>query len=182
MKENKENSIVNCKWCKSSIYAETKICPNCKKPLITKKQLKINRIIATVVSFIFILFIIILGIVIYEEFANETIVDCENAEHITINKLYEELSNNKVKATELYNDKTYIINGEIDKISSEILLTDTDNAIHSIEVYYNKTEKDKVLKLNKGDKITVCGNIKIDEPTVFGLTTWDIKDSIIIND
>jgi hypothetical protein len=82
-----------------------------------------------------------------------------NITDINLYTLLNEIENNKARANQLYNNKTLRLTGVATNISEDSLWLAVSSAEYwkNILVYFNPTEKTKLLNLNQGQRITIRG-------------------------
>lgn len=165
-----------CKYCKTEIPADAKICPNCRK----KQSGKTKWIIGAIV---------ILGLLgaaagggsddSTESVVTETSAEAETTvsettaqettaiEYIEISpdELLTAYEENEVKGDEIYKDKMMRLTGIVGDIGKDILdevyvTFETSNpySITSVQCYFDDdSEIQKVMELKPGDTLTVSG-------------------------
>lgn len=86
--------------------------------------------------------------------------------NITSKKLIEDYNNNELAADKIYKGTTYNITGKIIDISDilgQITVTlsdDSEFCLLGVSCIFKEKEKDNLIKINKGDVITVQGTIE----------------------
>jgi len=78
---------------------------------------------------------------------------------VNLSTLLNEIENNKVRASQFYNNKTLRLSGVVGMIDTDNSLTlyASNSDWDSIWVYFNSSERAKLLNLNKGQTITIRG-------------------------
>lgn len=159
-----------CKYCKSEIPADAKICPNCRK-----KQGGIGKWI--------IIGIVVLLIIGVAAGGNDKDKSSKTAsgdtgttteapveekieyQDIAVGQLNKDLEANAMKASDTYKGNYYAVTGKLSNIDAQggyISITDPDDEwdIMGIQCYIKTDEvKDIVKELSTGDIITVRGKI-----------------------
>jgi len=85
---------------------------------------------------------------------------------VTSKKLIEDYNNNELNADIIYKSKLYNITGKIMNINEILgqitisLSDDSDFCLSGVDCIFKQNEKPNLIKLNKGDVITVQGKIK----------------------
>ena len=95
-------------------------------------------------------------------------LQAENAEVLDWEKVYKEYEENKARAMEMYNKKTYKYTADVSRIDNnycEISNSYRYDATSKQFYYYNTIKcylpKDDLIKLNKGDKIEIIGTLNL---------------------
>lgn len=186
------SEIKKCKHCQSEIDKKAKVCPNCRK----KQGGRLKFIIIGVV-----VFFIVVGALnnddntlkevnteISDDAKNKDAEKPEEKENpieytaYEVSELLNDLDSNAMKAEKKYNKQYVEITGILSNIDSSgkyISLDPDDEGFTFINVQcYMKTDeqKDKVMEMNKGDKVTLKGKIKsVGEVLGYSLDIDEIK-------
>lgn len=171
-----KSTTKQCKYCKTEIPADAKICPNCKK-----KQKGKGWLIAIIAI------VVIIGIIGSTSDTENTSSDVASKRTDTTSKsdkkekttekpeeeimkidpetLITDYEANEVKGDEIYEGKTMELTGivgDIGKdIAEDVYITferEDEFAFTAVQCYFkDKTQIEKVMDLSKGDKITLQG-------------------------
>lgn len=163
----KKEGTKKCKYCKSEIAADAKICPNCRKK---QKGHKLLIIIAVIVVLAIIGAIAGGGDDNTSQSGNNAKVETkENGETqeikytpVTADKLVKDLEENAINASDTYKDQHIEITGKLGNIDSSGDYIDIDSSddfdFTSIQCYLqNDEQRAAIKKMKKGDKIVVKG-------------------------
>ena len=91
--------------------------------------------------------------------AAQAMVLAQQVTNVDINTLLREFENNQARANQLYGNQRIRVTGYAITITNEgIELAVSNNiAANSLFVYFNASERSKVVNLNRGERITVIG-------------------------
>lgn len=150
-----------CRFCKSEINANARICPFCRKK--QKREIGLGCCIFLVIIGIFIVLIGLSDPQQPIQVANEPVA--EEIVKIDPEELITDYEANEVKGDELYIGKTMELSGKVGSIGKNLLeqvyITferEEVFAITSVQCFFDdKEEIKKVMDLSKGDKVTVQG-------------------------
>ena len=157
-----------CNWCKSDVEDDAKVCPNCGKYIWKEKEKKRIKALRIIVGILFAILILIVIIILNPSSKAKEI--CQNAEMVTLEEIYDLHATNVPQAKEKYEGKYFIIKGKLTKVLDNYAKIESNYI--TADVYFNKEDLEKVIKMNKNDSITFCGKVK------YGLSV-NIKDAII---
>ena len=153
-----------CKYCKSEIDKDAKICPNCGK----KQKGGIGKIVLIVIACLVVLFLVLpsgddSG---SSSFGGSTSTQEEKItyEKHTAKEMLDLLNENAAKAEKEYQDKYVSVTGKVNVIDSDlsyIAIGGSEYDIINITCNVNGNEdiENKVLDLKVGSKVTVKGQV-----------------------
>lgn len=164
-----------CKYCKTEIPADAKVCPQCRKKL---KGGKLKWVV------LIILVGAIIGAVASESDSESgksatTATSSEKKEAapieyttVSVNDMMADLDNNAMGASDKYKDKYLEITGKLTNIDASgkyiNLMADGDFEIIGVQCYIkNDEQKTKVASMTKGETVTLKGKCT-DVGEVFG--------------
>lgn len=164
-----------CKYCKTEIPADAKVCPQCRKKL---KGGKLKWVV------LIILVGAIIGAVASESDSESgksatTATSSEKKEAtpieyttVSVNDMMADLDNNAMEASDKYKDKYLEITGKLTNIDASgkyiNLMADGDFEIIGVQCYIkNDEQKTKVASMTKGETVTLKGKCT-DVGEVFG--------------
>lgn len=183
-----------CKYCKTEIPKDAKICPNCRK----KQKGKLGIIIAVVVVILIIAAAAGSGgdKELKEAAKTESTAKTDSKssteetaepeiEYIAVSKqeLTDALQANALKAADTYKGKYLEVSGYLSNIDSDGAYIDIDSGDGDYSFVYvqcyvkNDDQKAIIMELNKGDALTIKGKCK-DVGEVLGYSI-DIEEIIV---
>lgn len=144
-----------CKYCKSEINEDAKVCPNCRRSQWNQNDKKLLKKVFKTIGLVFlILFIVIIVLAINSPNVEDK---CVNAEFVKLEDVYEIHAKDIIKAEEQYKDKYFKFTGTISHKYKNYIQIQSDYI--SADVYFNTKYKDEAFNYNIGDTITYCGKI-----------------------
>lgn len=98
---------------------------------------------------------------------NEQIAKQENAQGLTeisATKLAEEFKNNELQANELYKGKSIVVTGKVNSVRESfnniiVSLSADEFGLTSVDCHILPSEKDRAIKLQKGQKVKLKGTV-----------------------
>lgn len=163
-----------CKYCKTEISADAKVCPQCRKKL---KGGKFKWILLTLII------LCAIGAVTGGSNSNSSTKSTNSTSSkkedipkeytsVSVNDMMADLDNNAMGASDKYKDKYLEITGKLTNIDASgkyiDLMADGDFEIIGVQCYIkNDEQKTKVASMTKGETVTLKGKCT-DVGEVFG--------------
>ena len=154
--EKEQIQTKKCKRCQSEIDVNAKQCIHCKKWVVEKGHKK-------ALKFIGLIFAILIIVIVVVALNSEDVDYCSNANIITIEKMYEDHTENRANANDTYLNNYFIIQVKVKSIGdSRVVVNDIEDEFGVNDMYfeYKNEFREQVKDLKKGDTIKICGQIK----------------------
>jgi hypothetical protein len=142
--------LKTCKSCKQEIAKSAKSCPHCGAK--NKKPGKVLLVLAAIVAVIVVIAVATSGD------SNPRPDSADGYIKVTAEQLYKEYNENGTATTEKYKDKWIAVTGKVSSVGeNNRVYLDADDFISSVGCSMESSEHEQVLKVKKGDKLTVYG-------------------------